>query len=315
MNLIICYTPLQVKIAEYIVKKYSAEKFFGVFLGSEKNDKIKFYFDKMSSFCEKSIYIDISVETNKLGYLFSLISFPKKYLSISFFEKVFLANVNSLWIQKILSNIIFEELYTFDDGLGNIIKNPPILVEKWLSRKIINCIIRNSYSVKKLLKINKKHFTIYPKYKNIISNVETLNIFSNREPSDLPSTTKDEISILIGQPIFADKDRNISLINKVFSIFNIDFYYPHPREYYHLSNIEYIYSKMIFEDYISELLLYKSKIIVYTFFSSVALNIANFEGVEVRIIKLSISENRDDITNAYRLFEELGIDTYSEIEI
>ncbi|HDL5273084.1 TPA: sialyltransferase, partial [Mannheimia haemolytica] len=76
-----------------------------------------------------------------------------------------------------------------------------------------------------------------------------------------------------------------------------------------------IYSKMIFEDYISELLLYKSKIIVYTFFSSVALNIANFDGVEVRIIKLSVSESCDDINNAYRLFEELGIDTYSEIEI
>ncbi len=56
---------------------------------------------------------------------------------------------------KILSNIIFEELYTFDDGLGNVIKNPPILVEKWLVRKIISCVIRNSYSVKKLLEINK----------------------------------------------------------------------------------------------------------------------------------------------------------------
>ncbi|MDW0697841.1 glycosyltransferase family 52, partial [Mannheimia haemolytica] len=237
------------------------------------------------------------------------------YLPISFFEKVFFANVNSLWIQKILSNIIFEELYTFDDGLGNVIKNPPILVEKWLVRKIISCVIRNSYSVKKLLEINKKHFTIYPKYKNIISNVETLNIFSDRNLSDLPSVPKDEISILIGQPIFSDEDRNVSLINKVFSVFNIDYYYPHPRECYHVSNIRYIYSKMIFEDYISELLLYKSKIIVYTFFSSVALNIANFDGVEVRIIKLSVSESCDDINNAYRLFEELGIDTYSEIEI
>ncbi|HDL3206720.1 TPA: sialyltransferase, partial [Mannheimia haemolytica] len=154
-----------------------------------------------------------------------------------------------------------------------------------------------------------------PKYKNIISNVETLNIFSDRNLSDLPSVPKDEISILIGQPIFSDEDRNVSLINKVFSVFNIDYYYPHPRECYHVSNIRYIYSKMIFEDYISELLLYKSKIIVYTFFSSVALNIANFDGVEVRIIKLSVSESCDDINNAYRLFEELGIDTYSEIEI
>lgn len=31
MNLIICYTPLQVKIAESIVKKYSGEKFWEFF--------------------------------------------------------------------------------------------------------------------------------------------------------------------------------------------------------------------------------------------------------------------------------------------
>lgn len=90
MNLIICYTPLQVKIAESIVKKYSGEKFLGVFLGSEKNDKINFYFDKMSSFCERTIYIDISVETNKLGYLFSLINFPKIIYLYLFLKRFFL---------------------------------------------------------------------------------------------------------------------------------------------------------------------------------------------------------------------------------
>ncbi|WP_345832046.1 hypothetical protein [Mannheimia haemolytica] len=29
--------------------------------------------------------------------------------------------------------------------------------------------------------------------------------------------------------MFSDEDRNVSLINKVFSVFNIDYYYPHPK--------------------------------------------------------------------------------------
>lgn len=40
MNLIICYTPLQVLIAERIINLYPNEKFYGVMLCSAKKSEI-----------------------------------------------------------------------------------------------------------------------------------------------------------------------------------------------------------------------------------------------------------------------------------
>ncbi|STY64560.1 Glycosyltransferase family 52 [Mannheimia haemolytica] len=60
------------------------------------------------------------------------------------FNKVFLANINELEIQFLLSAISFQELNTFDDGTANIVQNSIFYQAEniGLNRKLINFFFR-----------------------------------------------------------------------------------------------------------------------------------------------------------------------------
>ncbi|WP_341466053.1 glycosyltransferase family 52, partial [Haemophilus influenzae] len=62
----------------------------------------------------------LQTSANLLAYKVLFLSHTPPNITHKGFDKVFLANLNSLWLQTYLSHVSFKELYTFDDGSDNI---------------------------------------------------------------------------------------------------------------------------------------------------------------------------------------------------
>lgn len=305
MNLIICCTPLQVLIAEKIIEMHPNEPFFGVMLSTVKNAKFDFYQTRLEQKCQQ--FFAMQQHSERIQLLKEIL-----YLKSTFrgkeFNKIFLANINELEIQFLLSAIQFNELNTFDDGTANIIKSSILYKEEkiGLNRKLINLFLGNKYTLEKLKNLSKTHYTIYQGFPNIIKNTVYVDLINENELSGYELETSKVFNILLGQPIFEREDeKNIALAEKVIKAFDVDLYLPHPREKYKLSNVEYIDTNLILEDYIFQEFSHK-KCRVYTYFSSAVINILN-KSPNIEVVALRVEVDNPAYIETYELFEKLGI--------
>lgn len=305
MNLIICCTPLQVLIAEKIIEMHPNEPFFGVMLSTVKNAKFDFYQTRLEQKCQQ--FFAMQQHSERIQLLKEIL-----YLKSTFrgkeFNKVFLANINELEIQFLLSAIKFNELNTFDDGAANVVPSSIFYKEEniRLNRKLINMFLGNKYSLEKLKNLSKTHYTIYQGFPNIIKNTVYVDLINKNELSGSELETSKVFNILLGQPIFEREDeKNIALAEKVIKAFDIDLYLPHPREKYKLDNVEYIDTNLILEDYIFQEFSHK-KCRVYTYFSSAVINILN-KSPNIEVTALRVEVDNPAYIETYELFEKLGI--------
>lgn len=300
MNLIICYTPLQVLIAEKIIEKHPENQFYGVMIYVAKNTKFAHYTERLKAKCAD--FFEMHQHTDRINLLKEIISL-KSHFKGKKFDRVFVASINDLQIQFLLSAIQFDELYTFDDGTANIVNSssyyqndPDTFVRKWINR-----LFRNKYSIQKLKKLSKEHYTIYPDFKNIIENTQAINLFEANKLEE--SNNEKVVSILLGQPVYLDNQRNIDLAKKVIEQFNIDYYLPHPREQYTIDNVTYIETPLIFEDYIAQKFSNKN-CRIYTYFSSAVLNV---KSGNIEVIALRIDTDNPAFIECYELLNKMGI--------
>ncbi|WP_301099017.1 glycosyltransferase family 52 [Otariodibacter sp.] len=299
MNLIVCYTPLQVLIAERIIDLYPNEQFYGVMIYPVANAKYQYYADRLEAKCEQ--FFSLHQHTDRFNLLKEIIELKYRF-SRKVFQRVFVASINDIQIQFLLSAIGFEHFYTFDDGTANIVPSSVYYKDEpnTFIRKAINRGLKNKYSVAKLKSLSEAHYTIYPDFSNIIENTINIDLF----PSSALSNDNDSISILLGQPVYLDNEKNITLAKKVIERFNIQYYLPHPREQYQLNQVEYIHTPLILEDYLAQVVKNK-KCKIYTYFSSAVLNIYHNKNIEV--IGLRIDTNEPAFIESYALLEKVGI--------
>ncbi|AWW35125.1 CMP-N-acetylneuraminate-beta-galactosamide-alpha-2, 3-sialyltransferase [Mannheimia varigena] len=304
MNLIICCTPLQVLIAEKIIEMHPNDEFFGVMFSTVKNAKFDYYQERLAKKCSQFFVMQQHIE--RIQLLKEIIYLKRKF-SGKQFDKVFLANINELEIQFVLSAIKFNTLNTFDDGTANIIKSSLFYQEQnaGAKRKLINAILGNKYSLGKLKSLSKIHYTIYKNLPNIIENTIYVDLIDSKLSSNVDEDGK-IINILLGQPIFEREDeKNIALAEKVIKAFDIDLYLPHPREKYKLNDVEYIHTNLIFEDYIFQEFSNK-KCRVYTYFSSAVINILN-KSPNIEVVSLRVEVDNPAYIESYELLDKLGI--------
>lgn len=300
MNLIICYTPLQVLIAEKIIEKHPENQFYGVMIYVAKNTKFAYYTERLKAKCAD--FFEMHQHTDRINLLKEIISL-KSHFKGKKFDRVFVASINDLQIQFLLSAIQFDELYTFDDGTANIVnssvyyqKEPDTFVRKWINR-----LFRNKYSTQKLKSISKGHYTIYPNFTNIIKNTLPVHLFEGNK--QVEHNNEKVVSLLLGQPVYLESQKNIDLAKKVIEQFNIDYYLPHPREQYIVPKVTYIETPLIFEDYIAQK--FKDKNCrIYTYFSSAVLNVKS-ENIE--IVALRVDTDNPAFIECYELLNRMGI--------
>lgn len=301
MNLIICYTPLQVLLAEKIIDLYPNEKFYGIMLCSVQNAKFDYYAERLTQKCSESFVMKQS--TDRFNLLKEIAYLRIKFLGKSF-DKVFVASINDIQIQFILSSTKFNEFYTFDDGTANIASSSVYYIDepKTAIRLLINTLFCNKYSVAKLKALSQKHYTIYQGLPNIIWNTEYVDLFGGREAKEVDGEV---INILLGQPVYLDKQKNIDLAERVIKQFNIHAYLPHPREQYKLDNVQYIDTSLILEDYLAQEFKDR-KCCIYTYFSSAALNIKD-KSPNIDVVSLRIHVDNPDFIQVYDLLANAGI--------
>lgn len=283
--LIICLTPLQMIIAEKIVELNPCKNFDLLVITSNDDVKYRAYYKRLKKLCKNSLYY--IPKKGRLGFLHFMRELNLKKIN-SDYKCIYLANIDSRNCQYIISKNDLAHIYTFDDGIANIISHDVYYSNNtptnW--KKIIWRFIGIKYYIKDIRDKSLLHYTIYEGLPNIIEKTQLIKLYENDEL--IPAITNRTVNIYLGQPleeisgIFTTEH-----ISKSLQKLNIDFYYPHPRENtIPLGGFEIIKSELIFEDYIIRYLQKNPdiKVRVYSFISSAILNICSLNRIEVNYI-------------------------------
>lgn len=315
MNLIICCTPLQVLIAEKIIDLNPKEKFIGLFVANEKNEKHNTYYNKFKEKCERCFWINEAHTFTYKEYFSYWLKWKIKLLFLNP-KKIFLANVEKIFVRTVISTFPKVPLYTFDDGIRNLtsagreevfISYPSRFGKRRSFKSNLARILGLKYGGNLIRERIVKHYTLFSNQKNIVENTQAIRLISEQKPW---IDSRDNFNILIGQPIYEyiyeNNNKSKEITEKIINIYGISHYFPHPREDYHIENAEYINTPLIFEDYFIQHLADKN-VTVYTFFSTVALSVCSLSNVKV----ISIKPKDIDVESyleCYEIFQKMGIE-------
>lgn len=299
-NLLICLTPLQMMIASKIIDENPA--IYDVLCFSyNDNEKYNYYFSKISKKCDKS-YRYIVESKGKIGRVFEFVKyriFLKKILETNY-DKVLLASIDNPFFHLLLSLLEKNKIQTFDDGTANIYKKSTyyIFPNKSALQNIILKFLGNTYNTRKVIDASELHHTIYDGFDNITKPLNFIKLMDLNFENDSHKTIK----IYLGQPL---EDLNFKNEEKIFNFLKnhtVDYYFPHPRERKKNNGFNYIYSSLIFEDYIVQLLNDNYYVEVFTVLSGAALNILSLDNVRVNILREKSLVQK--YSNFYKIFED-----------
>lgn len=299
-NLFICATPLQLKIANEIIKREKLKnEQVNIIYYFWENEKIKI--EKFNQ-SKNRVGKIIKVKINK-RFPFYIFFLKKKFFKLKY-KNVFIATYIGRIGQIILNLIFFQNLFFFSDGSLNIFDNKTqdkmIRLSENKYKKFIYKlidIILNYKSIKYFKRLVNKEYTIYPKKnlknykyfylkdfwnttgkisKNLKKKKKILKIFIGTEFKELNKN----LNIKNNREI--EKKINNLLINK-----KIDIYINHPREkkFNFTHNTKSLVIKGTAEDFIIRKKLFYKRIYLYGICSSTTLfNLSFIKGLKTNMI-------------------------------
>lgn len=282
-NLIICTTPLQIIIAEAIVNLYPSETFDLIVVTSSDNTKYRYYYDRLSQLCHNYLFYKNRESIVDFLQFITVLKLTKKIHMK--YENIYLASIDSRYIQYVVSKNHEAKVFTFDDGTANILPNTIYseeIIPAFFKRSIWR-LLGIKYYMNDIKELSLLHYTIYKDIPNIITNTQFIELGNKPQNSGCYEIT-DTKKFYLGQPLNeVSKTYDLKYMEKIVDILDVDFYYPHPREtIIPDGSFKVINSNLIFEDYVITYLNDNpnTKIYVYSFTSSCILNIANLDRVE-----------------------------------
>lgn len=281
-SLIMCTTPLQMLIAEKIIELNSDKKFDLLVLVSNDNNKYAYYYSRLKEKCFNSLYC---VSDLKINNFFSFIKQLKKNNLNKKYQELYLASIDSRYLQYVVSKNNLSHIYTFDDGTANIIRSSLYYSDNQLSKfkKSIWRILGLKYYMREIKEKTQFHYTLYENVPNIIKKTKFLSLLPRVK---FDSLNKNKIiKFYLGQPLTEiDEKFNHAFVESKLKKLKVDYYYPHPREkIYPKGDFRVVESSLIFEDYIVQFLIENPnlKVEVYSFISTALLNIVGLKQVSV----------------------------------
>lgn len=286
-SLIMCVTPLQMLIAEKIIKSNAQVIFDLIVISLQDNEKYMHYYNRIVKLCDNSLYVVRG--KREITSLFKLIRGMRKSDLYVKYENLYLASIDSRLLQYIISRNPQANIYTFDDGIANIVSkgryhlsvDPQSKFKKNIWKMLGVKVFLEEVRRKSIL-----HYTIYENVPNIIKNTKYIPLIDKNNSGT--SSSNKTIKIFLGQPIREINSKySNEYILKIIECIGIDYYYPHPREKdAPQGNYKIIDSQEIFEDYIANFLTQNPQINleILSFISSALLNVAALKRVNVYYI-------------------------------
>lgn len=280
-SLIMCVTPLQMIIAEKIIELNSDEIFDLIIIALNDNEKYNYYYSRLKKVCLNSLYYIPKPGLN--GFFNYIKQLKENNLNISY-QGLYLASIDSIHFQYIISKNSSADVHTFDDGTANIIPSSLFYLNskpKLLKRAIWR-MFGIKYNMEDLKKLSLLHYTIYEDIPNIIENKQYVPLISKNDSSEY--LQKEVIRFYLGQPLTDISDSfDLFFSKKYIDKLKVDYYYPHPREkVYPEGCFQIISSPLLFEDYIINFLRDNpnTSIEVFSFTSTALLNIMSLNRVQ-----------------------------------
>lgn len=265
-DLFFAMTPLHMLICEDVCKLRDLD----LIVSGDNSDKSHYYFSRLEK--NPNIYITRYLLSKKRKGIFSRAIYLI-YLSYIFllmriknggYDNIYIGNVNFKVHFLALYILKYNNIITYDDGLVNLIKEGSYSYTE--NNK--SFFIDRNYILNKAI----KHYTIFPEIED--KNTYYLNLFKDVHVNQL--NTNKSIILFVGQPLHElDMEFNEKFISTILGKFNIDFYFPHPREDLDIFKIKYVKTNMILEDYIVHMLNESISIEVLGFYSTALINLKN----------------------------------------
>lgn len=281
MNLFLCGTPLHSLMAKRIIEYEELDKsqcalfFYSRF----KSKKYEHYYDQISNLCEQSVFF--YTESSYPGYLIE----AKKVLKGFDYDCLYFGNAGSPYVLLALSAGKHQELVTFDDGVQNIFAGSPFASKHGISlRKYLGLLpFRNRYTVQRIREESSRHYTIYPGFKNHLSDSPTpISIFSSVGSPGGDGTC----SVILGTnfknafPVKSVGRAYERLADFAESLEGDVFYLPHPRDHgIAIRGCINVETEKIAEEFIGEMYSRYGRFNLYGFCSSAQLNLAHLSNV------------------------------------
>ena len=251
-NLIIATTPLQAKIANYIQKLYSEEKFLKVYLTPVMNERQEHYS------CDFDLVFHVADEAT---YEQALYECAKEY------DKIFYASFDNPLILDIVARSKHKQLMSFDDGYADI-------YPKGMYALPLNYRQVGKYGLTRddLINNTERHYTLYDSDFHVVAKEKLVYLEDFFKLDVEPVSNGRTAKVLLGQN-FSEEDESISVnfITTYAKALNVDYYVPHPKEQFKIDNVKYLVTPLIFEDALVELFKEYEFVEVYHFTSSVSL--------------------------------------------
>ena len=227
------------------------------------------------------------------------------------YHTIYAASIDNPNVQYPVSHLRFARLETFDDGMANLYpdsilyRNPP---QSW-KRKIINHLNGIRYQTEDLRRLSARHYTLYPQQANIVSPTVPLNIWQ-KQPENTHSGCFHIHKILLGQPLFSERDDNIALFQCLVQHIQPNAYFPHPREDYRLDNVAYVETHLIFEDYLLQHIQKQpeTEFHIYHLVSTAAINVHTFPHTMIHAFRPNDARfEQANFVRLYDLMHKMGI--------
>lgn len=264
----ICVTPLQSFIAMQLIRRKRITDYVAVNINAHDNERTRSYFSKLAANSLESRYVllDSGIYQNYFKVRGAVNSWKQYNIS-----SIYLASIDTVFAQHIVSNHQLAKIYTFDDGSVNIVQSS-ILHEKSplaAQQRIAYFFLRGHKDQDWIKSRIVRHFTLYENMPNIVEpeRVEFIDLFGEHENMEREMLSE-RVKVFLG---FDAASTYYSAVKYIAP----DIYIPHPMEKRDQKWINYVSTDLLAEHYLSHLLERYVTIDLYACKSSALLNVIN----------------------------------------
>ena len=266
MFLFLCTTPLQVRIAQFLIQKH--ETSYLVYISEEAR------FDTLSDVAkEKQIYYaskcDKWIKWSSLNDLDLLSS------EIQSLGGIYYASFDNLFITNFVNKYNGVKCFSFDDGLADV-------YTKGIYTKESANFLKNK---------TEKHYTFYDSENHVISKdklvkIDVNDVFKFPERDVSSNLLKDKLTILLGEEICVNPELALNFNQPYLDTLDVDIYLPHPNSRFNIDSEKVEVTPFILEEYLIQKLKEYKEVEIYHFSSSSSIHLKDIEGLKFIGVKI-----------------------------